>query len=255
NDQAAELLRQPASAMVGKPIWELFPDVVGTEIEAHLRRASAASEPVEFETFYRPFGRWFRARVFPTPEGFSALLEDITERKGSHEAALRLAAIVRSSDEAIVGKDLDGIIYAWNPAAERLFGFPADRQTEEDEVLRRLRRGETIEHMETVRVRKDGTLINIALTVSPIRDADGRIIGASKIARDIGERLRAEAERGRLLTAEQAARARAESAERRATVLSESSAALSASLDSATTLRTVSRLVVPRFADWCIVDL
>jgi len=269
NDRAAELLRQPASAMVGKPIWELFPDVVGTEIEAHLRRASAASEPVEFETFYRPFGRWFRARVFPTPEGFSALLEDITERKGSHEAALRLAAIVRSSDEAIVGKDLDGIIYAWNPAAERLFGFaaeeaigrsirmivPADRQTEEDEVLRRLRRGETIEHMETVRVRKDGTLINIALTVSPIRDADGRIIGASKIARDIGERLRAEAERGRLLTAEQAARARAESAERRSTVLSESSAALSASLDSATTLRTVSRLVVPRFADWCLVDL
>src|SRR5262249_57064488 len=123
------------------------------------------------------------------------------------------------------------------------------------EVLRRLRSGETMEQMETVRVRKDGTLINIALTVSPIRDADGRIIGASKIARDIGERLRAEAERGRLLTAEQAARARAESAERRSTVLSESSAALSASLDSATTLRTVSRLVVPRFAALCIVGL
>src|SRR5262249_25259178 len=157
----------------------------------------------------------------------------------------------------------------WNPSAERLFGFteqeaigrsirmivPADRQTEEDDVLRRLRRGEAIEHMETVRVRKDGTLINIAITVSPIRDGDGRIIGASKIARDIGERLAAEADRTRLLTAEQAARARAESAERRAIVLSESSAALNASLDSAITLRTVSRLVVPRFADWCIVRL
>ena len=269
NDRAAALLRQPAASMVGKPIWEMFPDVVGTEIEAKLRRAAAANEPVEFETFYRPFGRWFRTRVFPTPEGFSALLEDVTERKESHEASLRLAAIVRSSEEAIVGKDLDGVITAWNPAAESLFGFtaqeaigrsirmivPADRQTEEDDVLRRLRRGETIEHMETVRVRKDGTLIDIALTVSPIRDADGRIIGASKIARDIGERLRAEAERARLLTAEQAARAWAESAERRATVLSESSAALSVSLDSATTLRTVSRLVVPRFADWCLVDL
>ena len=269
NDRAAELLRQPASSMIGTPIWELFPDIVGTETEAQLRRASTASEPVEFETFYQPFGRWFRTRVFPTPDGFSALLEDVTERKQSHAASLRLAAIVRSSEEAIVGKNLDGIITAWNPAAERLFGFteqeaigrsirmivPADRQTEEDEVLRRLRRGEAIEHMETMRVRKDGTLINIALTVSPIRDGDGRIIGGSKIARDIGERLRVEAERARLLTAEQAARARAESAERRATVLSESSAALSASLDSATTLRTVSRLVVPRFADWCIVDL
>ena len=269
NDRAAELLRRPASSMVGKALWDVFPDVVGTEIEANLRRASAGHEPVEFETFYAPYGRWFRTRVFPTLEGFSALLEDTTERKQAHGASLRLAAIVRSSEEAIVGKDLDGIIHAWNPAAERLFGFteqeaigrsirmivPADRQGEEDEVLRRLRRGESIEHMETVRVRKDGTLINIALTVSPIRDADGRIIGASKIARDIGERLRAESERVRLLTAEQAARARAESAERRATLLSESSAALSASLDSATTLRTVSRLVVPGFADWCIVDL
>jgi len=269
NDRAAELLRQPASSMVGKALWDVFPDVVGTEIESNLRRASTGHEPVEFETFYAPYGRWFRTRVFPTLEGFSALIEDTTDSKQAHEASLRLAAIVRSSDEAIVGKNLDGIIFAWNPAAERLFGFteqeaigrsirmivPADRQEEEDEVLRRLRRGESIEHMETVRVRKDGTLINIALTVSPIRDADGRIIGASKIARDIGERLRAETERSQLLTAEQAARARAESAERRATLLSESSAALSASLDAATTLRTVSRLVVPRFADWCIVDL
>ena len=269
NDRAAELLGQPAASMVGKAMWDLFPDIVGTQIEARLRRAPAANEPVVFETFYRPSARRFRARVFPTPDGFSALLEDTTERKRAEEDSLRLAAIVRSSEEAIVGKDLDGIITAWNPAAERLFGFtaqeaigrsirivvPADRQGEEDDVLGRLRRGETIEHMETVRLRKDGTLIDVALTVSSIRDADGRVIGASKTARGIGERLRAEAERARLLTAEQAARARAEAAERRATLLSESSTALSGSLDYATTLRTVSRLIVPRFADWCIVDL
>jgi PAS domain S-box-containing protein len=269
NDRAAELLHRSASSMVGTSIWELFPDLVGSEIETQLRRASAARAPVEFEAFSRPHGRWFRTRVFPTPDGFSALLEDTTERKQAEEDSLRLAAIVRSSEEAIVGKDLDGIITAWNPAAERLFGFtaqeavgrsirmivPADRQGEEDDVLSRLRRGESIEHMETVRNRKDGTPVNVALTVSPIRDAEGHIIGASKIARDIGERRRAEAERDRLLTAEQAARARAESTERRATILSESSVALSASLDSATTLRTVSRLLVPRFADWCIVDL
>ncbi len=269
NERAAELLRQPASSMVGKAIWDLFPDIVGTEIETHLRRAAGGNAPVEFEAFYRPYERWFRVRVYPTPEGFSALVEDTTERKHVEEASSRLVAIVRSSDEAIVGKDLDGIITAWNPAAERLFGFsaqeavgrsirmivPADRQAEEDDVLSRLRRGETIEHMETVRIRKDGTPIDVALTVSPIRGADGRIIGASKIARDIGERIRAEAERTGLLAAEQTARARAESAERRATLLAESSAALSASLDSTTTLRTVSQLVVPRFADWCIIDL
>jgi PAS domain S-box-containing protein len=269
NARAAELLRQPASSMMGRSIWELFPDIAGTEIEAHLRHASTANERVTFEAFYRPYGRWFRTRVFPTREGFSAMLEDTTERKQAEEDSVRLAAIVRSSEEAIVGKDLDGIITSWNPAAEQLFGFtaheaigrsirmivPADRQGEEDDVLRRLRRGETIEHFETVRIRKDGTPIDIALTVSPIRDADGRITGASKIARDIGERIRAEAERSRLLTAEQAARERAESAERRARLLSESSAVLSASLDTATTLRTVSRLVVPRFADWCIVDV
>src|SRR5439155_14188428 len=190
-------------------------------------------------------------------------------QKRAEVASLRLAAIVRWSEEAIVGKDLDGIITSWNPAAERLFGFtaqeaigrsirmivPADRQSEEDDVLSRLWRGETIEHFETVRIRKDGTPIDVGLTVSPIKDADGSIVGASKIARDIGERLRVEGERARLLTAEQVARARAESAERRATILSESSAILSSSLDASTTLRTVSQLVVPRFADWCIVDL
>ena len=269
NDRAAELLHQPAPSMVGKTIWDVFPDIVGTEIETHLRRASNGNEPIEFEALDKPYGRWFRARVFPTPDGFSALIEDTTARKQAEEASVRLAAIVRSADEAIVGKDLDGIITAWNPAAERLFGFtaqeaigrsirmivPPDRQGEEDDVLSRLRRGETIEHLETVRVRKDGTPLDVALTVSPIRDVNGRIIGASKIARDIGERRRTETERARLLAAAQTARTLAESAEHRATLLSESSAALSASLDPATTLRTVSRVVVPRFADWCIIDL
>jgi len=268
NDRGAVLLRHP-TPMIGKAIWELFPDIVGTDVETRLRRASVEPAPIVFETLYRPYGRWFRARVFPTPDGFSVLLEDTTDQKRAEEASLRLAAIVRWSDEAIVGKDLDGIITAWNPAAERLFGFtaqeaigrsirmivPADRQSEEDDVLSRLRRGETIEHFETVRIRKDGTPIDIALTVSPIKDAGGRIVGASKIARGIGERLRVEAERARLLTAEQVARARAESAERRATILSEWSAILSSSLDASTTLRTVAQLVVPRFADWCIVDL
>jgi PAS domain S-box-containing protein len=145
-----------------------------------------------------------------------------------HEAALRLAAVVNSSDDAIVSKSLEGIITSWNPAAERIFGYlasevvgkpitiiiPEDRLPEEAETLRRLRRGQSIDHFETVRVRKDGTLIAISLTVSPIRDLSGTIIGASKIARDITERRRAEEERALLLSREQAARNEAERASR-----------------------------------------
>jgi two-component system CheB/CheR fusion protein len=126
-----------------------------------------------------------------------------------------LAAIVESSDDAIVSKALDGTITSWNPAAERLFGYTADeaigrpiwilaapdRKNEMPAILERIRRGETVEHYETVRRRKDGSLIDISLTVSPIRDEKGRIVGASKIARDISERKRAE-ERQRILSAE-----------------------------------------------------
>lgn len=119
----------------------------------------------------------------------------------------RLAAIVESSDDAIASKDLNGTIVTWNKGAERIFGhaaeeiigkpisilIPSDRENEEPLILDRIRRGERIDHYDTVRRRKDGTLIHISLTVSPIKDETGRIIGASKIARDITERKRQEA--------------------------------------------------------------
>ena len=122
------------------------------------------------------------------------------------ETAQRLAAIVDSSDDAILAKDLNGTITAWNSGAERLFGYtaaeaigqpvfmliPPDRIDEEPTILARLRAGERIDHYETIRQRKDGSLIEISLTVSPIRGSDGEVIGASKIARDITERRRAE---------------------------------------------------------------
>lgn len=126
-----------------------------------------------------------------------------------------LAAIVEGSDDAIITKNLDSIIQSWNPGAERLFGysadeavgqpitmlFPADRMDEEVDFIARLSRGERIAHFETVRKRKDGTLVPISLTVSPMRNADGKIIGASKIARDITLKREVE-ERQRLLLAE-----------------------------------------------------
>src|SRR5262245_45643216 len=117
-------------------------------------------------------------------------------------AAQRLAAIVESSDDAIVSKDLNGIVTSWNRGAEQMFGWgaaevigrsirmiiPAERQSEEDHVLSRIRQGEAVEHFETERVRKDGERIQVSLTVSPVRNDQGTIIGASKIARDISER-------------------------------------------------------------------
>src|SRR5258705_2842040 len=140
----------------------------------------------------------------------------------------RLAAIVDSSDDAIVSKTLDGIITSWNRAAARIFGWtaeeavgrhlaliiPPERPPEEDGVLARLRRGERIEHFDTVRVAKDGHRIDVSLTVSPLLDSRGVIVGASKIARDVTERRRLEAERDDLLDRERKAREAAEAANR-----------------------------------------
>jgi PAS domain S-box-containing protein len=138
---------------------------------------------------------------------------DVSDRKAAERAQAYLAAIVGSADDAIIAKDLNGIIQSANAAAERVFGYsaaelvgkpvriliPQDRQREEDEILARLRAGKRVDHFETVRLRKDGQAIDISLTVSPVRDATGTIIGASKIARDITAIKAAERERVRLL--------------------------------------------------------
>lgn len=150
--------------------------------------------------------------------GAVLIFRDVTERNRAEEVKARLAAIVESSDDAVVSKTLDGVIRSWNLGAERLFGYtseeavgqhitliiPPDRRNEELRILERLRRGERVEHFETVRVSKDGRLLDISLTVSPIRDGAGRVIGASKVARDItaqkqtAEALRQSEEHARL---------------------------------------------------------
>ncbi|MGA8229243.1 MAG: PAS domain S-box protein [Xanthobacteraceae bacterium] len=162
----------------------------------------------------RPDGIKIPFIPYPTPlydssgtlVGAVNMLVDITDRKRAEESALRLASIVEFSDDAIVSKDLNGVITSWNRGAQALFGYtareavgnsvrtliPPDRLDEESEILARIRRGEHIEHYETVRRRKDGTLIDISLTVSPVKNAAGEIVGASKIARNISERKRAE---------------------------------------------------------------
>ena len=135
--------------------------------------------------------------------GVVLVFRDITERRRTELTQLHLAAIVESSDDAIIGKTLEGVITSWNKGAERTFGYAADeiigrpitvlippeRHCEEQEILKRLRLGERIEHYVTTRVRKDGSPLVISLTISPIKESTGKIIGASKIARDITEKV------------------------------------------------------------------
>ena len=143
------------------------------------------------------------------PKRFIGVSLDITDRIQTSRNSLLLGAIVDSSDDAIVSKNLNGVITSWNKSAQRLFGYtaqeavgqtvaalliPPDRQDEEPNILARLARGERVDHFETVRRRKDGSLLDLSLTISPIRDDQGRIIGASKIARDITERRQREAQ-------------------------------------------------------------
>jgi PAS domain S-box-containing protein len=167
----------------------------------------------------------------------------------------RLAAIVESSDDAIVSKDLNGTVLSWNQAAERMFGYsademigssirriiPDDRQSEEDTVLTAIRAGQRVDHFETVRKGRDGRLVPISLSVSPILDAGGTVIGASKIARDISDRKRAEQQAARVL--------------QRDAFLAEATLTLSRSLDYEQTLRTLASLAVPYLADFCAFDV
>ena len=169
----------------------------------------------------RPDGTRIPFLAYPKPlfdetgelAGAVNMLVDISGRKSAELASQRLAAIVSSSDDAILSKDINGIITSWNRGAERLFGYseaeaigkpvtiliPSDRQDEEPEILARIRRRERIEHYETIRQKKDGSFVDISLSVSPIVGSDGKVVGASKIARDISDRRRAEEQKDLLL--------------------------------------------------------
>jgi PAS domain S-box-containing protein len=190
--------------------------------DVELRRRAMAGETIrEIETLRRHRDDGDRACLltvapFACEQGAGAsvvLLSRQLQPADRDRVSRRLAAIVESSDDAIISKDLNGIVQTWNQSAERVFGYsaaemvgasirrliPQDRQSEEDETLARIRRGDRLDHFETVRRRKDGSLVLISLTVSPIRDSDGRIVGASKIARDISLLRRIELERVQLL--------------------------------------------------------
>jgi PAS domain S-box-containing protein len=222
NPAAERLFGYSAAEIIGQSIRLIVPEDRQGE-EDHVLSAVGRGETIDhFETIrQRKDGSLVPISLTVSPirdatgtiVGASKIARDLTRTDRIHRDALRLAAIVESSDDAIVGKDLNSIITSWNAAAERMFGYaaadmigksvrliiPDDRQHEEDNVLRRIRDGQRIEHFETIRRRKDGTLFPVSLTISPICNERGTVIGASKIARDISDRLRADEERRRLL--------------------------------------------------------
>lgn len=198
-------LGRPITDIVSKLSYEALPqdaeDVQRTQRVIEREVKPKAGEDKTFLLRIRPY-RTLDNRL----DGVVLTFMDITQIKHAQHAGDQLAAIVQSSNDAIVSKDLDGIVISWNKSAERLFGYAADeiigksitllippgQEDEEPAILNRIRRGESVEHYETVRRRKDGSRVDILLTVSPIKDMDGNVVGASKIAHDIVARKRAE---------------------------------------------------------------
>jgi PAS domain S-box-containing protein len=213
NVAAERMFGYSAAEAIGRNITLIIPDERHGEEDYVLGEVRQGRRVDHYETVRRrKDGSFIDVSLTVSPVmnaagrviGVSKIARDISQTKRLSREAFRLAAIVESSDDAILSKDLNGVIQTWNSGAERMFGYtaeeaigrnitmivPEDRLPEETEVLRRVRIGLSIEHFETVRRRKDGGLIDISLTVSPIRAANGDVVGASKIARDITESLR-----------------------------------------------------------------
>jgi PAS domain S-box-containing protein len=216
NNAAERIFGYSAAEMVNEPVTKIIPPDRLNEEQEIIQRLKKGECIEHFETErLTKDGKKINVSLTISPVkdssgkimGVSKIARDITERTNTEELNARLAAIVQSSDDAIVSKTLNGIVTSWNNAAEKLFGYtekemigqsitkviPNDRLDEEPQILGRLRKGERVDHFETKRITKDGKLLDISLTISPIINSSGKIIGVSKIARDIT--LQKEAER------------------------------------------------------------
>ena len=242
NPAAEQMFGYTAEEMIGQPVLKLIPDDHLDEEPQILARIRRGERIVHYESDRRrKDGRIINVSLTISPIrdrmgqiiGASKIARDISERRRwrtAEAAESFLGALVDSADDAIISKTLDGMVTSWNPGAEKVFGYsaremigkpisvllPIDRPHEQPRILERIRRGERISHYETKRVRKDGSLIDVSLTVSPIKDSLGRIIGASKIARDITQQKRAEAKERETLRQAQEARRQADHALRQA---------------------------------------
>jgi PAS domain S-box-containing protein len=234
NRAAERIFGYTAPEAVGQPIFLIVPPDRMEEERDVLARLRAGERIEHFDILRRrKDGTLVSVSLTVSPVndargrliGAVTIGRDITERQRLDATTALLGAIVNSSDDAIVSKTLNGIITSWNRSAERLFGYtaaeavgqsilmiiPPERRAEEDMVLARVRAGQGVDHFDTVRRRKDGSLVDISLTVSPVRDSQGRVIGASKVARDVSARKRVERERAAMFEeAQQANRAKDE---------------------------------------------
>ena len=208
NRAATQIFGYTAEEMIGKPVLLLFPEELKHEEEEILRKLRAGEKIDHLQTVrVRKDGKRLEVSLTTSPIrdsqgrviGGSKIVRDITGQKGAEEARLRWAAIVESSDDAIVSKDLNGIVTSWNQGATRLFGYqphemigqsilkiiPTELHHQEPFILGRIAAAERIEHFETERLTKNGERVLVSLTISPVKDDHGRVVGASKIARDI----------------------------------------------------------------------
>ena len=209
SEAAEKLFQCPRNEAIGRPITSFIPHLGRLNADGSSKQVMGLRDAL---SAVRTDGEEFQVEASISQyeiagrRMFTIILRDITERKQAEETRERLSLIVNSSDDAIISKTLNGTITAWNRGAEKLFGYaaaemvgkpmlsllPRERIAEEADILARIGHGESVEHFETVRVRKDGTAIDVSVTISPIRNGDGVIVGASKIARDITQRKQAE---------------------------------------------------------------
>lgn len=207
----------------GRKLSELLPDLEQRWYDFY-GNVALTGKPASVEDNTQALKRWYEERAFrvgkPHERKVAVIFNDVTERKNNEYANALLGAIVNGSEDAIVSKNLDSIITSWNPSAERLFGytaeeaigrsvtmlFPQDRLNEEDHILAKIKNGEKVEHLETVRVHKDGSTVDVSLTISPVKNSSGEVVGASKIARDISQIKRNREEREQLLLKEKTER-------------------------------------------------
>jgi len=216
NAAAERMFGYTADEILGRSILTIIPPELQHEEPTILGEIRAGNRVAHFETQrLHKSGQRIEVSLTSSPIrdyegkviGASKIVRDISTRRQSDEARLRLAAIVESSDDAIISKNLDSVISSWNAGAERMFGYrpeeiigqsvmrlmPRELYREEPEIIRKLRNGERIQHFETRRLRKNGEIFDASLTVSPVRDDSGQVIGASKIVRDITARKATEA--------------------------------------------------------------
>jgi PAS domain S-box-containing protein len=215
NEAARQLYGYTTDEIVGQPILKLIPEEMYLEEFEILEKIRAGKRIDHYETVrVRKDGKRLQVSVSISPVkddtgrviGATKIVRDVSDRKRSDASHFRLAAIVDSADDAIISKDLNGIVETWNQGARRMFGYTSEEMTgqpmlrlipkelhyEEEEILKKLRAGERIDHYETTRMRKNGELIEVSVTISPITNNEGVVIGASKIARDISDRKRIE---------------------------------------------------------------